>query len=224
MSLDKRPVYRHKNIEKAFKNAEYFFVRYSSDCPICLSFFVDPQVLPCGHCYCNVCLLACIQYSRHCPLCHSFFWTHKPARFFFVEEIRDSILLRRCHAGKTAACFYEHPFGLEYFEESIFSNDSESINSEAINRDNCLINNSKGNNKGNRKPESKQNRPNDDIFYQSNDGQLYFLEPGIVRRMRSKPLYLYGRIKNKKECMIDGRHPGLLHIPSGTRIVIIQID
>lgn len=202
--LDIRPVYKAKDIERAFKNTLYFFVKYTNDCPICLSFFVDPQVLPCGHCYCHGCIQQSVKYSKACPMCDAFFWIYKPAKFFFVEEIKDHVLLRRCcNASITnshAKNFFDQPHSLEYFQEI----------TEGLSRKVELM--------------LPNKRYRNHEFYQSNDGQLYFLDPRVVRGFKTMPEYIFCTIKAKHECFVSyDKYPELCHIPSGTKIVILHI-
>lgn len=204
--LDIRPVYKTKHIERAFKNTLYFFVKYTTDCPICLSFFNDPQVLPCGHCYCHTCILRSVKYSKICPMCADFFWIYKPAKFFFVEEIRDQVLLRRCcNASITnsqARDFFDQPHSLEYFQEIPESSTSGRI--ELVSHD------------------RKHQRNHE--FYQSDDGQLYFLDPKVVRSFKSKPEYIFCNIKTRHECFVNYcKYPELSHVPSGIKVVILLI-
>lgn len=199
--LDKRPVYKNKKIEKAFKNAEYYFVKYVTDCPICLNYFENPQVLPCGHCYCRLCISVCVEYTNNCPMCAEFFWIYKPAQFFFTQEIEDHVLFRKCCTADVSNSesinFYEQPFSLEYFEESLLGEVE-------------LVSTSK--------------KSDNSVFYQSNDGQLYFLDPKITYKMATKPLYLYSKIKEKYECYTNyEKYPELAHIPPGTKIVILKV-
>lgn len=202
--LDIRPVYKTKDIERAFKNTLYFFVRYTNDCPICLSFFVDPQVLPCGHCYCHGCILQSTKYSKACPMCAAFFWIYKPAKFFFVEEIKDQILLRKCcNASITnsqAKNFFDQPHSLEYFQE---------VSEGSSGRVELML---------------PGKRIQNHEFYQSNDGQLYFLDPKVVRSFKTMPEYIFCTIKARHECFVNyDKYPELCHIPSGTKIVILRI-
>lgn len=203
--IDKRPVFKNKNIEKAFKNAEFFFTSYNSDCPICLEFFENPQILPCGHCFCHLCVTMALEFTKNCPLCAEFFWIFKPVKFYFTEAIEEFILLRKVQSydvgNSKAINFYTFPFALEYFEEDILINNKQS--------ENICIN-------------KQHTRHND--FYQSNDGQLYFLDPEITKAMASKPEFIYSKITSRYDCIIDYKEfPNLSHIPSGTRIVIITI-
>jgi len=197
MKLDKRPVYKNKSIERGFKNAEYYFVKYTMDCPICLDFFVNPQVLPCGHCYCQCCIQACSEYAKTCPMCAEFFWIFKPVQFFFAQDISDCVLLRRCHgievSNTHSVNFHTYPFSMEYFEEA--AAEIETVR-----------------------------RSTDSVFYQSNDGQLYFMDPKASKQMKSHPLYIYGRIKDSYECLINyEKFPELAHIPAGVYIVILTL-
>ena len=204
--IDKRPVFKNKTIEKAFKNAEFFFTTYNSDCPICLEFFENPQILPCGHCFCHLCVTMTLEFTKNCPLCSEFFWIFKPVKFYFTETIKEFILLRRLKSNdvnnKNAINFYTFPFALEYFEEDIKINNRY---------DECTY----------------QNRgiTKFDDFYQSHDGQLYFLDPKTTKSLTTKPEYIYSKIISRDDCTIDYREfPNLTHIPSGTRIVIIKIE
>lgn len=166
---DFRPVYKSKNVAKAFQYAIYFFVKYTNDCAICLSFIEDPKLLPCGHCYCNECITKLIEYGNSCPKCGAFFWIYKPVKFFFVEEVQNSILLRRCNSLEMKNAhdesFFSQPYPLEYFQDP---NDN-SNHVEYF-------------------PVSKHQMKNYD-FYQIMDGQLYFLDPKIVRGYKTKPKY-----------------------------------
>lgn len=210
MKLDKRAVYKNKSTERGFKNAEYYFVKYIMDCPICLDFFVDPQVLPCGHCYCQGCIKRCSEYTKVCPMCAEFFWIFKPVQFFFAQDIKDSVLLRRCHSidiyNSHSHNFHTYPFSLEYFEDVTVTN-SEGVQTVV------------------RRPENVSGRKlTNFIFYQSNDGQLYFLDPKISNKMKSQPLYIYGRIRERYECSINyERFPELSHIPPGVFIVVLTL-
>lgn len=247
-NLDKRPVYKDKNIEKAFKNALFYYVKYTGDCPICLDFFENPQVLPCGHCYCHSCIVRCIEHSSVCPICSKYFWIFKPVHFFFTQDIGESILFRKCISTDISSSnsdrFYDYPYSLEYFEETdeavTFNNnkgDTSFNNNKGTasfnNKDTVFINNKTVtfnnketkvtfNNKTAVFNNNKETIVNE--FYQSNDGQLYFLEPETVRKMETRPEYIYAKIRNKTDCFIDWkRYPELSHIPMGTKIVILKI-
>lgn len=196
--LDKRPVYKNRETERAFKNTEFYFVKYTADCPICLGFFENPQVLPCGHCYCFLCITICSEYNKSCPMCSEFFWIFKPVQFFFAQEIGDYILLRRCRrsdvSNSVSGSFHEYPYSFEYFVEALLDAPGE------------------------------QKKTEDFVFYQANDGQLSFLDPRISNGMKSRPLYMFSEIKEQYECAIDHeRFPELSHIPVGIRISILLI-
>lgn len=203
--LDIRPVYKTKYIERAFKNTLYFFVKYTNDCPICLSFFDDPQVLPCGHCYCHGCILRSMKYNKTCPMCADFVWIYKPAKFFFVDEIKDQVLLRRrSNASITnsqAQDFFDQPHSLEYFQD---------ISEGCTGQIEFM-------------PHDRRHHKNHE-FYQSDDGQLYFLDPKVVRGFKSMPEYIFCSIKARHECFVNyDKYPELCHVPSGTKIVILLI-
>lgn len=196
-NLDKRPVYQDTKVERSFKNALYFFVKYTNDCAICLDFFESPQILPCGHCFCRLCITTQMNYSKNCALCGEFFWIFKPVQLFFAEEIKDYILLKRFETLQTRSAlserFYENPGYLEYFEKV----------------------------PGNLPVE--KNAKNS-TFYQSSDGQLVFLAPKALKHMKSYPEFIFGKIRHKMGCMINyDYYPELSHIPSGTYILIVEI-
>lgn len=46
---------------------------YSEDlnCPLCLSLFNSPVVLPCGHSFCSPCITEALGSQQQCPLCRS---------------------------------------------------------------------------------------------------------------------------------------------------------
>lgn len=250
--MDKRPVFRDTTTEKAFKNVEFFYSLLSSgssynndfsllkcssidnsfDCSICLDFFEIPQILPCGHCFCLSCISRASEFTRRCPLCSEFFWIYKPVRICLTEKIENTILLKRLELSDVCARreidFYDFPYSLEYY---LNSSDSISIELENISLKN-EVGNSSESNRYNAITRSNLNKicsvgtcnSKRQIFYQSHDGQLFFLDPKVVDSLKSKPLFIYSNIKTKRECSIDHREfPSLSHIPSGTRIVIVVI-
>lgn len=46
-----------------------FLCRFGISCPVCLSEFKEPSVLPCQHVICLSCLQRCIQAHSRCPKC-----------------------------------------------------------------------------------------------------------------------------------------------------------
>jgi len=202
--LDIRGVYKNRNTQRVFQKASYFLVKYTNDCPICLFFMDDPKVLPCGHCYCNLCISRSIDYTNNCPMCGDFFWIFKPVKFFFVDEVAEEILFKKCNEETVSNIhvddFFSKPYSLCYFEETgMPCEEIEYVPAE-------------------RRKAKKQD------FYQVSDGQLYFLDPAIVRGYKSKPEYIFCRVKHRFQCFVDyKKYPELSHIPSGVKIVIVVV-
>lgn len=214
--LDKRPVFKNRKIEKSFKNAEFYFTSYSSDCPICLDFYNNPQILPCGHCYCLLCISKSCEFTKNCPICSEFFWIYKPVKFYFKEQIGESILLKRISVSEIKnnkkENFFEFPYSFEYF-----LSDSDQVGD--IQASGQIGNDIQT---GGDTESIKSFVNSDNSFYQSNDGQLYFLDNKIAKSLKTHPTYIFIPIKESYECFIDYKEfPNLLHIPSGTLITII---
>lgn len=46
-------------------------------CIICLNIFNNPCSLPCGHCFCQTCIMEQIRYKAKCPMCKTPTFNHK---------------------------------------------------------------------------------------------------------------------------------------------------
>ena len=42
---------------------------HDKTCAVCLDIIDKQSVTPCGHVFCNECIMSCLQYNRQCPLC-----------------------------------------------------------------------------------------------------------------------------------------------------------
>lgn len=62
------------------------------------------------------------------------------------------------------------------------------------------------------------------VFYQSADGQLYFLHPRTYKNYKTFPEFIFGRIKEVHSCHGgEHRHPELQHVPHNYTINIVTI-
>ena len=65
---------------------------------------------------------------------------------------------------------------------------------------------------------------NRDIFYQSSDGQLYFLDYKAFKDIEDPPLYIYGRIATIRKTEVGReRNPELRHIGRGVEVIIVTL-
>ena len=214
---DNRPVFKPGERERSFDNCLYFYVRFTSNCPICLSYHEIPHVIPCGHSFCQECLTNLMKFSRNCPICNTFYWASKPAKFFFVEEIGSTIIFKRLTTREieTGASpgFFEYPYCCYYFERSE-ETASLAQNVEVLPQTSIQKNtNGQG-----------QEKPPNSVFYQSADGQLYFLNPKITRNYRLLPEYIYGHVKRVYMCRsCECADFELGHIPPNQSIYIVDI-
>ncbi|KAI5149633.1 hypothetical protein ENBRE01_1406 [Enteropsectra breve] len=208
---DLRPVYKNKAVEKSFDNSLYFFSKFTGDCPICIEYHSDPHILPCGHAFCKECLQQSASFSRNCPVCNAFYWNWKPVQFFFTEEIKGDILLKRVEIKSitegTWSSFYEYPYSCVYYENSeedpvVFLEEKP----RPVKRTSGL------------------NESQIEYFYQSVDGQLYFLDANDYKRYKHMPEYIYGKIKS---CVFQAMNcslfPYLSHIPHSYFIHIVTL-
>ncbi|OZJ07024.1 hypothetical protein BZG36_00227 [Bifiguratus adelaidae] len=58
------------------------------DCNVCLSLFYDPVITPCGHTFCQECLLRTIDHGPYCPTCRQLI----PGYKFFKQHAISSTL------------------------------------------------------------------------------------------------------------------------------------
>lgn len=229
--IDNRPVYREGEIDKSFDNSLYFYSKFTNNCPICLSYHEQPCIIPCGHSFCTACLTRLIEFSNTCPVCCSFFWASKPVKFFFLEEISTGITFRRLTTQDVSSIvgieFFEYPYCCYYYDRiDISSNqllDPPSNTLSSLPHENIDFT-SLPNNISFPFLLKKTNPQCNFVFYQSADGQLYFLNPKTYRNYKYFPKYIFGQIKNVYaykggEC----KYPELQHIPHHYHIYIVTI-
>ena len=63
-------------------------------CPVCFNAYTDPMVLPCGHCYCNVCLQEHLRSHQECPICRSAVNPSTDIRKCFFGDRGDTVNLK----------------------------------------------------------------------------------------------------------------------------------
>ena len=158
-NLDIRPVFNSNASD--YEDALYFYVKFDSDCSICLEYHTNPYILPCGHIFCMECINDSImsEFKDACCVCRRCFRLKdlKKVVFFFKNTINDFILFKRIDHNKSNLTFFEYPHATEY---------NENENATRVKH-----------------------------FYQSADGQLYFLNSKQKYLTKNKPLYLAGHIK-----------------------------
>lgn len=210
---DIRPVYKHRNIVPTFDNALYFYAKFTANCPICISYHENPCVIPCGHTFCRECLDNLGKYTRNCPVCNAFYWSFRPVQFYIAQQLTDTLMFVRLNTSvilKDKVCtFFEDPYRYSYFEAAAETSSGISLeyNSKAAS----------GQNKSGITPGH--------TFYQSIDGQLYFLNPTCTKHLKVLPQHIYGRVRSKCTCKsFECPYIELRHIPASFEISIITID
>lgn len=254
--IDNRPVYRNKDVPKSFDNSLYFYSRFHSNCPICISYHMDPCIIPCGHSFCSECLKKLSEFSKNCPVCSAFYWASKPVRFFFLEEIKIELLFKRLNTQEVANAeclrFFDYPYSCHYYDSGTEEQTTEEGSSvdavqekqadavitngditlyplkaasqreNVMTTDRLVISRAQGSWK-------KSSGTNDGsaknyTFYQSADGQLYFLNPKTYKKYKALPEFIFGKIKHIHHCQADeARHPEFSHVPSNFQIHIVTI-
>lgn len=64
------------------------------ECPVCVSFFVEPLTLECGHSFCRSCLLQSTRLApdgRCCPICRAIVSIRDPAAHPFNESLDGAV-------------------------------------------------------------------------------------------------------------------------------------
>ncbi|KAI5170913.1 hypothetical protein PAEPH01_1549 [Pancytospora epiphaga] len=213
--MDVRPVYKDKYVSQSFDNTLYFYARFNGNCPICLSYHNTPCVIPCGHTFCSTCLDTLSEFSRNCPVCTSFYWASRPVRFFFLEQISETVLFVRLRRSillsDSTTGFFDCPYHFSYYESLEPSEYSSKPDVSLVSPYKYTTNSDK--------------QAADHTFYQSVDGQLYFIDPKTIILWRNLPKYVYGTIKSissykSSEC----KYKELAHIPSEYQIHIVVIE
>lgn len=209
-ALDCRPVFAKQPLNRSpgacFESAQFFFVRHTSDCPICLCLQTAPQMLPCGHVLCCACVEALRAVSTQCPVCNACFWETRPARLIFYEGITEYVLLRRLTTelvvNRRAEEFFSWPFACEYLISEV-NRPVKSSGEEVAVGASATANN---------------------VFYQAADGQLCFLDPVCMRYMRKQPEFLYGRVRSARTVRTVARfYSELAHIPDTISVTIVKL-
>ena len=206
---DNRPVFKSGEMNRTFENCVFFYCKFSMDCPVCLSQHESPRIIPCGHVFCQHCLDGLNAFTAHCPICNAHFRASKPAKFFFCEEITKHILFKRLSPGEVNyephSGFFENPYRFYYYEPSGDTGASETqsvLFEESSNT--CDL--------------------SSHFFYQSVDGQSYFLNPRVYKNYKSFPEYIYGRIKQMSFCKLSETELcELKHIPQNNYVHIVNI-
>lgn len=211
--IDNRPVYKSRDVPETFDNTLYYYSRFNGNCPICISYHESPCIIPCGHTFCADCLERLSAFTRSCPVCAAFYWASRPVRFFLAREISGEVLFVRLDSNDVAKNstrgFFEYPYGCHYYE-------SEGTQ-EAPGRPAAVTLLSPG-------PCAKEPAAST-TFYQSVDGQLYFLHPKITRQRRLLPEFIYGTVKTIRSCKSsECSHPELRHVPPHFQIHIVVIN
>ena len=241
--IDNRPVYRDREIQKSFDNSLYFYSKFINNCPICLSYQEEPCIIPCGHSFCKDCLQRLTEFSSRCPVCDAFFWASKPVKFFFFEQITLNITFRRLESMEIESTdgrgFFEYPYCYCYYDsmdtadpvgtDTTSSTDNIALQKLAIQpkaqAPSIALCGFQGRADGKGKASDAQGKgPQSFTFYQSADGQLYFLHPRTYKNYKTFPEFIFGRIKDVYTCYgKEHKHPELQHIPHNYTINIVTI-
>ena len=151
--------------------------------------------------------------TGNCPVCAAFYWASRPVRFFLAREISDEALFVRLNSTEVAKNstrdFFEYPYGYHYYETDIGQDGPD--NAAVV----TLL-----------YPGPCAKEPVfSTTFYQSVDGQLYFLHPKITRQRKLLPEFIYGTVKTIHSCKnSEYKHPGLRHVPPYLQIYIVVIN
>ncbi|RVE70224.1 hypothetical protein OJAV_G00062620 [Oryzias javanicus] len=71
------------------------------DCPLCLTLFNSPVVLPCGHSFCSACITEALNARQQCPLC-SFAVAAEEAKCLPTNLILKSLVEKAKRGDQTA--------------------------------------------------------------------------------------------------------------------------
>ncbi|KAI4291560.1 hypothetical protein PAPHI01_0834 [Pancytospora philotis] len=211
-NADIRPVYKHKNIPHAFDNALYFYAKYTSNCPICISYHEEPCIIPCGHIFCAQCLDRLSSFSRCCPVCTAGIWSSRPVRLYIAQGLSDTITFIRLTTSyvlsDSTCSFFECPYRYSYYEDQ-----SEAEPGAYTAPVHTLPD------------KSPCGAVATHTFYQNVDGQLHFLNPKCTRHLKALPEYIYGKVKSIYTCKSQScSYAELRHIPPNYEISVVTIE
>ncbi|KAF9758296.1 LON peptidase N-terminal domain and RING finger protein 3 [Nosema granulosis] len=197
------------------KNISHIICKYTGDCPICLQYFYQPVISFCEHVYCKECIYESLEFSVECPICKKEISQLFKVDLHIKEEISEYICLKLlCDADmniKNVSEYINYPYQKIYYSQDI-QKKCKTVKKRFSS--NLYV----------------PNKDRKNYFYQSADGQPYFLDnqilSSIIRRegIKGLPRYVYGKIEEIKEVVFaKERFKTLSHLDSGSIIYIIKI-
>lgn len=97
----------------------FYFSQCTSDCPLCLSFHIDPILTNCGHAFCKECLSLNQIHFGVCPICFNFISATFPVKWHFFNDLKlndwVSFKMVKYKDGERFDNFENNPFSRKYF-------------------------------------------------------------------------------------------------------------
>ncbi|TBU02140.1 hypothetical protein CWI38_0135p0030 [Hamiltosporidium tvaerminnensis] len=175
-------VYKHKpNKNSKIKEIAYFMVPYKTDCYICLDFPDDPKILECRHILCEVCMEDCYMFYGFCPICKRTISKCFSVRWLFFTDynIGDKIKLVKIDSSSLFDVPHIDVYSKKPFYDSYYENITQEDSKSKICKNISSVVSSKN-------IDIKKVNKNDYKkipFYQSEDGQLIFLNPKSLKNL-----------------------------------------
>lgn len=237
----------------------YFLVPFDHDCVICLDFHRSPKITECGHVFCHTCLVDCVREYKFCPECDFLILNYFSVRWEFFEEITVGceVLMKRgdCFDVKkvTIDDRREFPHAREYFladkdldtvssqecrgkEKTVKNQNTGGI--QLTDRLRQLVLGTPGSTFRNSCTEkiaaiNLNRRDNENrmrgLFFQSNDGQPYFMNAKGVQYLKKKfklyenmPEYVLCKVVSIKKSVVGDRE-WLKHLHRDFVVYIVEV-
>ncbi|EOB13572.1 RING finger protein [Nosema bombycis CQ1] len=203
-------VLKKKEIGVLPDNIHHLKIKYSGDCPICLQFHTNPVTSYCEHVYCRDCIYESLDFTLECPICKKeisrLFDVHLNLKEDVGEFLCFKLLSDLEMTLRPESEYLKYPYQKIYFlEEESNKPQKKSFKSSLY-----------------------EIKSTPTYFYQSVDGQPYFLDNEILSRIirregiKNLPRLLYGKIESVKESLV-GKKKNLKHLHEETVIYIVKI-